>query len=221
MKRTNSRRWKQSVQFCKENRRLFPFAGLFLLGVMLGVTVYVTAGHRVTADWDSLLRVSAVSGSVSAGMQALWSACFSTVVLLAALYLLGLWACGAPFVLLVPLFYGLGLGLTEAHYYAMGRAGVVAVAAVILPCGLLTAMVLVMAGAESLRLSAELSRQLLPKSTSPANPFSTRQRVERDTGLWGAFRLYSLRFLLFLVAAFGAALIEVLLRMALGGLLPG
>lgn len=221
MKRTNSRRLRQSVQFCKENRRLFPFVGLFLLGVVLGVVVYITAADRVTADWDSLLRVSAVSGGFSAGMQALWSACFSTVLLLAVLYLLGLWACGAPFVLLVPLFYGLGLGLTEAHYYAMGRTGVVAVAAVILPCGLLTATVLVMAGAESLRLSAGLSRQLLPRPVESVAPARARQRTAKETGLWGTFRLYSLRFLLFLAAAFGTALAEVLLRTVFGGLLPG
>ena len=164
--------------------------------------------------------MSAVSGGFAAGMQALWSACFSTVVLLGVLYLLGLWACGAPFVLLVPLFYGLGLGLTEAYYYAMGRDGVVAVAAVILPGGLLTAAVLVMAGAESLRLSAGLSRQLLPRPAVPAGPPSARRWEREDDGLWNAFRLYSLRFLLFLAAALGAAMAEVLLRTVLGGLLP-
>ncbi len=214
MKRTTTRRWRQSVAFCKENRRLFPFAGLFALGVALGVLVYVTAADRITADWDSLLRVSAVTGGFRSGMQALWSACFSTICLLAALYLLGLWACGAPFVLLVPLFHGLGLGLTEAHYYAMGPRGVLAVAAVILPGALLTAAVLVMAGAESLRLSAGLTRQLLPR------PKTEPRRSAPDTGLWGAFRLYSLRFLLFLTAAFGAGIVEVLLRTVLGRLLP-
>ncbi len=213
MKRTTTRRWRQSVAFCKENRRLFPFAGLFVAGVALGVLVYATAADRVTADWNSLLRISAVTGGFRAGMQALWSTCFSTVVLLAALYLLGLWACGAPFVLLVPLFHGLGLGLTEAHYYAMGPRGVLAVAAVILPGGLLTAAVLVMAGAESLRLSAGLTRQLLPR------PKTDTRRPGPVAGLWGAFRLYSLRFLLFLVAAFGAGIVEVLLRTVLGRLL--
>ena len=85
--------------------------------------------------------------------------------LLAALYLLGLWACGAPFILLVPLFHGLGLGLTEAYYYAKGAPGVATVAALVMPVGLLSAAVLAMAGAESLRLSTRLSRQLLPGGT--------------------------------------------------------
>lgn len=215
MKRTTTRHLRESVHFCKENRRLFPFMGLFLTGVALGVLVYITASDRVAADWDVLLRVAPVAGSFREGMQALWSAGFSTLLLLAALYLLGLWACGAPFVLLIPLFYGLGLGLTEAHYYAMGAPGVLAVAVVILPCGLLTAAVLVMAGAESMRLSVALSRQLLP----PAQPDSPRRRGGGN-GMWSAFRLYSLRFLLFLAGGVGAALVEVLLRMIGGTLLP-
>ena len=47
MKRTNSRRLRQSVQFCKDNRRLFPFAGLFVLGVALGVAGYVTVSPPI------------------------------------------------------------------------------------------------------------------------------------------------------------------------------
>ncbi len=209
MKRTNSRRRRESVQFFKDNRRLFPFAGTVLLGVLLGVVTYLTAGSHITADWDSLLQVAPVGGSFGAGMTALWGACFSTVLLLGVLYLLGLWACGAPFILLVPLFHGMGLGLTEAHYYALGGRGIAAVATVIMPAGLLTATVLVMACAESLRLCTALSGQLLTRETETA------------PSLRGAFRLYSLRFLLFLVGAVGAGLIEILLKTAFGSLLSG
>ena len=206
MKRTTTRRKREIKHFCTENRRLFPFVGLFVAGVALGVCVYLTLtdpGGRL----DTLLRVPAVAGNGAAILQALGGRLFSAVLLLGGLYLLGLWACGAPFVLLVPLLYGLGLGLTEAHYYAMGQRGVVAVAAILLPYGLFTATVLVTAAAESLRLSAALSRQLLPGS-------------ERGEGLWPGFRLYTLRFLLFLAAAAVVGGIDVLLRCVLGGLLP-
>lgn len=215
MKRTTTRRWRESVSFMKRNGRLFPFVGLFVAGVALGVVVYTTAGHRITAHWDALLGVSAVTGGLWAGLQALWGACFSTLCLLGVLYLLGLWACGAPFVLLVPLFHGLGLGLTEAHYYTMGAPGVAAVAAVILPSGLLSGTVLIMAGAESLRLSTALSRRLLPTEGAE------KPRRPADGGLWGDFRLYSRRFLLFMAAAVAAGAVDVLLRGLLGGLLPG
>ena len=210
MKRTTTRRRREMTAFLRDNRRLFPFAGLFLAGVAVGVAVYVTAPQETAAGWGAILRVTAVKGGLRQGLTALWGSCFSTVALLGVQYLLGLWACGAPVVLAVPLFYGLGLGLTEAYYYALGRQGVAAVTAVVMPVGLLNAAVLVMAGAQAMRLSLRLSRQLLPPSAGG------------DTvgGLWTDFRLYSLRFLLCLVGAFAVGLLDILLRTLCSGILP-
>ena len=61
------------------------------------------------------------------GMSGLLSSCLSPLILLGLLFLVGLSACGAPVILLVPLFYGLGLGMTEAYYYSTGAAGIGAV----------------------------------------------------------------------------------------------
>jgi hypothetical protein len=127
-------------------------------------------------------------------------------MLLGVLFLLGLWPCGAPFILLVPPFYGLGLGLTEAYYYSLGGQGVAAVALVIMPHGLLCAAVLVTAAVESLRLSIKMSRLLLP--------------VASCGGLWTAFRLYCLRFLLFMSATVFVGLLDILFRLLFGRFLP-
>ena len=206
MKRTNTRRKREIQHFVSDIRRLFPFVGLFVLGVACGVGAFLSARDRFDA-LAPLLRVQPVDGSTVGWLSAWGSRCFGGLGLLALLYLLGLWACGAPFVLAVPLFYGMGLGLTEAYYYAMGQRGVLAVAAVILPHGLLTAAVLVTAAAESLRLSAHLSRRLLPEGAEAE-------------GLWSHFRLYSLRYLLFLAAAAVIGALDTLLRLLFGNILP-
>ena len=197
MKRTTTRRRREMQHFLTDNRRLFPFAGLFLGGVVIGVAVYLSA-HPDGTVADRLLALTPIGDGPQGWLAALWSSYFSTLLLLAALYLLGLWACGAPFVLLVPVFYGLGLGMTEAYYYAQGAGGVATAALQVMPAGLLTAAVLAMAGAESLRLSARLSRQLLPG--------------EEGERLWPMFRLYSLRYLLFVLAALLVSGVDVLLR---------
>lgn len=200
MTRTTTRRRRQTRAFVRDNRRLFPFAVAFLIGVLIGVLTYVSAA-REPAEWEGLLRLSAVDTGWHGWLTALFGSVFSSVVLLCALFLLGLWPCGAPFVMLVPLFYGLGLGLTEAYYYSLGLGGVLTVLLAVMPHGLLTAAVLVMAGAQSLRLSTQLCRQLLPDA--PCG------------GMWTAFRLYCLRFLLFLLAAVFVGLLDVLIRMLL------
>lgn len=193
MKRTTTRRKREMQHFMANNRRLFPFIGLFLAGVGVGVAVFLSAADTLPADLLTLAPVEA-----KGWLSTLWETCFSTVVLLGVLYLLGLWACGVPFILLVPLFHGVGLGLTEAYYYRTGSGGVATVAALVMPMGLLSGAVLVAACAESIRLSSRLSRQLLPGG--------------EDGGLWSSFRLYSLRFVLFFAAAVTVAVIEVLLR---------
>lgn len=204
MKRTTTRRRKEAAAFINENRRLFPFAGLFLLGVLCGVLMYVAAA-RPAEEWTGLLQVSTAIDSWQSGLAALWGSVLSVVTLLCALFLLGLWPCGAPFILLVPLFYGLGLGLTEAYYYSLGGQGVAAVALMVMPHGLLSAAVLVTAAVESMRLSTRMSRQLLP--AAPCG------------GLWAGFRLYCLRFLLFLAATLFVGLLDILFRILFGRLI--
>ena len=195
MKRTTTRRKREMKHFLADNRRLFPFIALLLAGVGTGVAVYLTTARTLPSD---LLTLSPVETGAAGWFHALGEACFSTVVLVGLLYLLGLWACGVPFILPVPLFHGIGLGLTEAYYYHTGLPGVGIVAALVMPIGLLNGAVLIAACAESVRLSSCLSRRLLPGG-------------EEGT-LWSGFRLYSLRFLLFLAAAMMVAVIEVLLR---------
>lgn len=193
MKRTTTRRKREIKHFITDNRRLFPFVGLFATGAVAGVAIFIAAHGSIPAD---LLSPAPVDGG---WWQALGNSCFSTVLLLAALFLFGLWGCGAPFILAVPLFHGLGLGLTEAYYYSRGWSGV-AVAAALMPVGLLTAIILTAAGAQSLRMSVGLCRHLLgDESEDP----------RRD------FRLYCLRFLLFLAAALVVSLIDILIRGAL------
>lgn len=193
MKRTTTRRKREMQHFVADNRRLFPFIALFLAGVGVGVAVFLSAFDTLPTD---LLALSPIG--TKGWLGTLWETCFSTVVLLGVLYLLGLWACGVPFILLVPLFHGVGLGLTEAYYYHTGPHGIATVATLVMPVGLLSGAVLIAACVESTRLSSCLSRQLLPGGT--------------EGDLWSSFRLYSLRFLLFLGAAAVVALIEVLLR---------
>ena len=195
MQRTTTRRRRELNRFITENRRLFPFVGLFLLGAAVGVAVYVTLPPALTAE---ALTLRPVAAGAAGWLAATWNSLFSTLALLTALFLLGLWGCGAPFILLIPLLHGVGLGLTEAHYYTRGLPGILTTAGVILPAGLLAGAVLTMAGAESLRLSVRLSRRLISG--------------DNEEGLRASFRLYSLRFLLFLVGAVAVSLLDVLLR---------
>ena len=201
MKRTSLRRRRAVIAFCRENRRLFPFVGAFLAGVTAGVSVFLAGASRLIGEWESLLRLEPVSGGFSGFFAALGDVFLPLLAVLVLLFLLGLWGCGAPFILLVPLAQGLAFGMTQAYYYSLGREGVLTAALVLLPAWLPTAAVLTVACAESLRLSLDVSRQLLPGA--PCG------------GLWNGFRLYCLRFLVLLPAGAVAVAVDVALRLLL------
>ena len=147
MQRTTTRRQREINRVITHNRRLFPLAGLCVAGVAVGVAVYRTAGDRIPAALMSLSPVPA-----GGWWQALGSSCFSSVLWLAALFLLGLWGCGAPFILAVPLLHGIGLGLTEAYYYQQGWGGVAMVAAAVMPVVARTSSMIFMANSRGVSL---------------------------------------------------------------------
>lgn len=212
MKRKSSRRRRAAAAFFSDNRRLFPFVGLYLLGAVIGTAVYVTADESTAGLLRALVTQTAVGSGLRGILHALCGSCFSLIALLCTQFLLGLWPCGAPFVLLLPVLQGTATGISEAALYAEGGRGVLIAAVTVLPSALLSAALLAMAGAESLRLGTLLCRTLLPALPARAGdaPDSAPGGALRQP-----FRLYCLRYALFALGAVGVGLIDVLLRMAL------
>ena len=184
MNRTNSIR-----EFLSDNRRLLLFLALLLLGVLGGSLAFAMSHALFSSDLTVMLQVGPIEGGIPGGVSELFSSCFSSFCLLALLFLTGLSACGAPVSILVPVFFGLGLGMTEAYYYGFGAGGVAFVALLVLPHSLVTAAALLMGCAESIRMSLLLAGQLLPNAAGCG-------------GLWQDFRLYCMRFLLLVGVAF-------------------
>lgn len=193
------------AEFIAANRLLLVFSLLFLAGVLIGVMVFALSRTLLAGELSVLLDIHSVSGDVQGGMSALFSSSFSTILLLALLFLFGLSACGAPFSVIVPFFFGMGLGLTEAYYYnAMGLKGIAAVGLLVAPHYLLGAVALVLGSIESIRMSLLLSRQLLPSGVLG--------------GLWADFKIYCARFVLFLGLAFASGVVDVVMRLIFGRL---
>ncbi len=199
MKRTNS--W---LRFFVQNRRLLLFLILPLVGCIVGMLLY----HSLPEEWAALLPVRAVEGSVSGVFSGWLNTCVQPICLLVLLFIAGLSVCGAPLVVCVPVFWGIGLGLCQAHYLSDGVKGWLTIAVALLPAAVLELVALLMACSEALRMTLLVAVQLLPRSAHCG-------------GLWPDFRLYSMRFLLLLAILLGASALDVLLRLVCGGLLSG
>ncbi|MBR2338677.1 MAG: stage II sporulation protein M [Clostridia bacterium] len=194
MKRTNLR-----IRFFTDNRRLLLLLVFLFVGCIGGVVLYHSLKGELLERANTLLPLRGITGGIRGGFSQLCSSCFQTLCLLAVLFIAGLSACGAPIAFTIPLFWGAGLGMTQAYYYASGGAGVLLTALLVLPHSLPEAAALLMGCAESLRMSMQITGQLLPRGAHCG-------------GLWQDFRLYSVRFLLLLPLLLAAGALDVGLR---------
>ncbi len=197
---TTSVRFDRCRRFIRSHSRLVLFLTLLLSGVMIGCLFYGLYGRTETAYLSRVLTASPLDTTVGAILSALYNSCFLPVLLLMVLFFCGLSACGLPVVMLVPFFFGLGIGMSEAYYYNTGWRGVLTVLLLMLPPLFLKSLSLLMASAEAMRMTLLFSRQLLPQSSS-------------HEGMNRHFRLFVLRFLIFLLMTFAAGVVDVLLRL--------
>ena len=184
-------------RFIGDNRRLLLFLLLPTLGCVCGLLLYV--GVRTSA-WAAWLPIRPIPAGVGPVFSQFFSSCFQPLVLLAILFTAGLSACGAPLVLAVPVFWGIGFGLTQACCYADGWFGAAVAAVVLLPHSVMEAVALLMGASEGLRMSLRFATSLLPRSAHCG-------------GLWQEFRLYALRFAVLLLILLGAGALDVGMRL--------
>jgi len=196
---------KSWAEFIADNRLLLLFTIVFMVGALIGVMVFALSNTLISGELATILEVRVIIDGFRGGITALFSSCFSTLFLLSFLFVLGFSACGAPFAAVVPLFFGIGLGLTEEYYASTGFEGMVAAAILIIPHYIIAATALLFGSMESIRMSVLLSRQLLPNGGIG--------------GLWQDFKLYCVRFLVYFCIAFSSGVADVCLRLLLGKVL--
>ncbi len=197
---TTSVRFDRCRRFIRSHKRLMVFLTLLLGGVVIGCIFFRAYGQGEAAYLSRVLTITPLSPELNAVISAIYHSCFLPTLLLIVLFFCGLSACGLPVVFLTPLFFGLGIGMSEAYYYSTGWRGVLTVLLLMLPQLLLKSVALLMASAESMRMTLLFSRQLLSEP-SPSE------------GMRPHFRLYILRFLVFLLIILAAGVADVLLRL--------
>ena len=125
MHRTNYHRrcvGRSLRRFCTENHRLLFYLVCLVIGIALGLTLSPASA----GEWlSSVMEIQPISGSFIQAVWQVFSSCFLVECLVVLLLISGLSACGAPVTILVPLFYGLGLGLSQAYWGAQGATVVI------------------------------------------------------------------------------------------------
>lgn len=154
---------------------------LFFLGMLYGALL-VGLGQAQTQEQLSFLTEQFINKRADQSIVYTFISSFnSSVILLSCLFLLGLCAVGQPIALFLPMFHGLGLGVSMAYLYSsQGLKGILFSIALILPSAIPSTISLVLGARESVRFSNSVFRSLFPE----------KYETPKKSGM----KLYLLRF---------------------------
>ncbi len=192
---------KNVVAAAMGNWKMILMAFLLVVGVVIGTMVSRNPSSEQLSQLNGLLG-GFVSGRST---QSVWGtflySLLSTVPLVLLTFLLGLCAAGAFLIPIIPLFRGLGLGLSLGYLYqTQGLQGIAFSVLIIILPAILSCMAMLLACCESLTYSVMLCGQMLPNS--------------KNVRMWPEFKRYMIRFLAFLALLCIAALVDAIFSAA-------
>lgn len=109
------------------------------------------------------------------------SSFFSSMILIAILFFIGFFSIGQPIAFFIPMFQGLGIGLSTAYLYSSkGISGIIFCLILIAPTTIISTLTLLLGCKESIRFSNKNLRTLFPQKF--------------DQNMQGELKLYLKRF---------------------------
>jgi len=177
--------------------------GLFALGLFLGAKTARSADQGWQARLLELLRTQRLGRAGQSIFGSAMGAFGTDFLFMLAAFLLGLCAAGLPFLLLLPVLRGLGLGVVSGWLYrACGVAGMGYSLLVLYPAAIVSVLLMLSYCKESMVMSGDMLLMLTGK----------QPRAE------SSLRLYTARYLLLLLLSVFAAVLDALCFSAFSGI---
>lgn len=188
---------KTTATVKKKDSLLMILAACFLLGVLIGAAMLSTADQTATENLSFLFQ-GFIQNRGSAGFFSSFFSSFSSALLILLIsFLSGFSAISTPFIFLIAVYRGLGIGMTAGYLYSNnGLAGIGFFAGVVAPGAVAISLTLIYACKESIRFSMIFLRPLY-------RPFP-------GTSALPALKIYLRRYLMFFFILAGASLCDVL-----------
>lgn len=166
----------------KKTNILFKIALLMLFGVLLGVLAFCFFNKEVILNLanieDDFLNIRLSENYLSI----LFSSLLNSSVIIVLLFLLGFYPFAQPLEIIIPIYKGLGYGVTVAQlYYTNGAKGILMSLILILPNALISSYAVFIGVRESLTLSNGL--------------FSHMFLYRKFDNIKETIKLYSVKFL--------------------------
>lgn len=182
----------------REQRLLVLLAAILLLGELVGAFLSRAGEGSIPQEMTFLAQGFFDARSKQTLLATFGASLAGTAGLLLVAFICGFCAIAQPAALFLPLFRGMGIGLTMGYLYsAYGWRGILSGAALILPNAVLSSVVILLACREALRLSSHFF----------ASAFGRGEDAPKGDNR-AVLRLYGAKFGVLLALAVAAALLD-------------
>lgn len=178
----------------QNNGLLIVLTTLFISGLVVGALCVRTAEGELLGKMTQLFQNYTQIRAQQSMFQNFSNSFIAGAIGILLLYLLGLTAWGTPFILCIPAFEGMGIGMASGTLYAdYGWPGFGYSALIIIPGALISTIAILLSARESIRYSADIFLEHCLLRTSRHQPFKN----------------YSIKFLILLLLVAVAATIDM------------
>lgn len=169
----------QTLVSLKESWRIILLLSLFICGLIIGSFVVKNNDSIMSNQLESIIK----SGITTKNNSQFWEVFFNSItvnlVFLISAFSLGLCAIGIPFISLIPLIKGFGLGISGAYIYSnYSVKGVCYCLLILFPAQIISSALLIYACNESYYMSGDLffslNNSLNLKEKNPVRLYLTR-----------------------------------------------
>lgn len=179
----------------QSNGLLIVLATLFISGLVVGALCVRTAESELLGKMAQLFQNYTQIRTQQSLFQNFSNSFIAGASGIFLLYLLGLTAWGAPLILCIPAFEGMGIGMASGTLYAdYGWLGFGYSALIIVPGALISAIAILLSARESIRYSADIFLEHCLLHTPHHQPFKN----------------YSIKFLILLLLVAAASTVDML-----------
>lgn len=197
MKLSNTKRKEFFFSFSFKGFNLFKVLfNLFTFGFIFGALL-LFFNKQDSLNQLSLLMQKFIKNRTNQGiLTTFFSSFFSFFISILILFLTGLFPFGQPVAFFMPIFYGLGLGLSTTYLFSYNQLkGFFLNILIILPCEIIYTFILLLSAKFSIRSSNVKLKKILEKN---------KEKKKSD------FKTYVLRFLILFLFQVFAALIDTI-----------
>ena len=178
---------KKKIFFSFSLKKINLFKILFILftfGFLCGTILICTNNAETLKQLNILMQKFLKNRTEQSIFITFFSSFFSSIVSIAALFFLGFFPLGQPISFFIPIFHGLGLGLSTAYLYSFnGLKGVIFSILIIAPSEIIFTLILLLGSKFSIKFSNMNFKNLFPEKFKQKNKGTVKIYIKRFISL--------------------------------------